>query len=461
MNLQENIHRIKEVMGLIVELSDGAINKAVEKLSTQTTINPNIIRSYIIRFERIKNTLDKKDIFQYTWDELESVVDSNVDKTALKVKAGKVDLNDITNTELIYNGKHGVKIFVGTTRESCVKYGNGYSFCISARGEDDRDFTDTMYHEYRIESNGTPYFVFNQSRSTDIVDNKFVDPFHLIVIIVYKKSDDPDKINYTITSANNDDDKRYNTFLDIERDFSELSGLGHLFKPVDVVPKEKELSTFEKTYADKLKEYRHAVMRILGYGQDEMYRGKKVHGRLENDNIWNHELIEKLVTYSINKIDRDKIKKILKGELIPMKMYYSTKNPGPGDGEHNVPQWDDFRYASNDEDNVDFLTPQQFEEYKKDPNAFCEKYKQERNKEFENNTWWLRHPNTYGAMGKDGQTTDGWDYEELAERGEGSKFKMLALYPIKVNPVVMDLLKYSLEVYSEYRDKKMELHNMK
>ena len=461
MNLNENIRRIREVMGLIVELSDVTLNKAVEKFSNQTNVNPNIIRSYIIRFERIKNTLEKKDVFQYTWSELETVVDLNVDKNATRVKAGKVDLTDISNSELVYNGKQGVKIFVGTTRESCVKYGNGYSFCISARGDDYTEFNDTMYHQYRIDNRGTPYFVYNQTRSSNIVDNKFVDPNHLLVIFVYQDSEDSDRINYTVTNADNDGDKRYNTFLEIERDFSELSGLGSLFKPVDITPKEKELSTFEKSFTSTLTGYRRAVMSRLGFTRDTLYAGGKIHGHLETDNIWNYELIEKLFTYDINSIDRTKINQILKGELIPMKMYYSTKKPGPGDKQHNIPQWDDFKYVINDEDNIDFLTQQEFEEYKQDPNVFCEKYKQQRNQEFENNTWWQRHPKTYGKMGTDNETTRGWEYDELESEGKDRKFEMLTLYPIKINQHVRDLLEFSVELYSEYRDKKMELHDMK
>lgn len=460
MNIQENIYRIKEVMGLIVELSDSALNKAIEKFSNETRVNPNIIRSYIMRFERIKNTLEKKDVFQYTWSELETVVDSNVDKNATRVKAGKVDLTDISNSELVYNGKQGVKVFVGTTRESCVKYGNGYSFCISARGDDDGQFTDTMYHEYRIDNQGTPYFVYNIFRSSDIVDNKFVDPNHLIVIIVYKNSEDSDQLRYTVTTANNDDDENYNTFLEIERKFTELSGLGSLFKPVDITPREKELSTFDLPFEREIRQTREMVLDKLGFTKHAVRGGGQIHGRVETDSIWNNELMEQLVR-TVGDMKRDVIYKILKGELIPMKMYYSTKMPGPGPGRHNVPQWADFKYATNDEDNIDYLTPQQYEEYRQDPNAFCEKYKQQRNREFENNTWWKRHPLTYGVMRNNDITSLGWDYEELEEMGKKSKFAMLALYPIEIDPAVRSFLERSLDIYSEYRHKKMELHNMK
>ena len=92
---------------------------------------------------------------------------------------------------------------------------------------------------------------------------------------------------------------------------------------------------------------------------------------------------------------------------------------------------------------------------------FCEKYKQQRNQEFENNTWWQRHPKTYGKMGVGGDTTRGWDYDELDSKGKDKKFEMLALRPIKINPNVRSFLEFSLEIYSEYRDKKMELHDMK
>ena len=458
MNLQENIHRIKEVMGLIVELSDSALNKAIGKFSNETTVNPNIIRSYIMKFERIKNTLEKKDIFQYTWDELEAAVDSNVDKNALRVKAGKVDLTDISNSELIYNGSHGVKIFVGTTRESCVKYGNGYSFCISARGDDNGEFTDTMYHEYRIRSQGTPYFVYNISRSSDIVNNKFVDPNHLIVIIVYENYEDSDQLSYTVTNADNDGEVRYNTFLEIESEFSELSGLGSLFKPVDITPREKELSTFEKPFDRELRNSLELTIDKLGYDAKYLRSGRHPHGRIEDNSIWNNELIGRLVR-TVYSMERDKINEVLKGEIIPMKMFYITKENRRGRKQHNIPNRDDFRYASNDEDNIVFLTPQEFEEYKQDPRAFCEKYKEIRNQEFENNTWWLRHPFIYGKAKTDGTTTRGWEIDELGERD--FSFETIGLYPIEIDSAVRSFLEHSLNINSEYRHKKMELHNMK
>jgi hypothetical protein len=57
MNLQENIHRIKEVMGLLTEeYSEKVVSRLVEKYKQENPeMDENVIRDYINRFDKIKN----------------------------------------------------------------------------------------------------------------------------------------------------------------------------------------------------------------------------------------------------------------------------------------------------------------------------------------------------------------------------------------------------------------------
>jgi len=246
------------------EYSNKLINDLTAKFKQEKpNLGADIIQAYINRFAQIKDSprVTEKDITKYNWKDLETVVDANQPK---RIKAGKInDGEPSKDANLVYN-QNGLRIYVGKTKNACVKYGNGYSFCISARGE------DNMYHDYRIENQGTPYFIFDDTKSSEQDKNgDFIDNTHLLVIFVYHDEDitslvakypDDDYIaslkqsatTYTVTTADNPGEDKYNTFISIESKYPRLKGLEKIFKPVAVDSKEKAEYDLDRKYNSKL-----------------------------------------------------------------------------------------------------------------------------------------------------------------------------------------------------------------
>jgi hypothetical protein len=232
MKLSETIYSI-----LLNEYSQGLIKKLLEKYKLEMPNLPNeTIIKYIKDFEAISSKLDNKDILKYNWKQLETAVDSN---RSVRIKAGKVDPT-AEDANMLYK-KDGIRLYHANSKRACIKYSNGYSFCIGARGD------ENMYHSYRKDGDetkvGTPYFVFNDNMSSD-------DPSHVLVIFVKSQVmggvfNGKTVIEYTVTNANNDGDEEYDSVEDIVADYPFIKPLiGHL-KPVPISDNET------KFYAEK------------------------------------------------------------------------------------------------------------------------------------------------------------------------------------------------------------------
>jgi hypothetical protein len=192
-----------KLYNLLNEYGQSLIQTLIEKFKLEEpALTPNIIKDYIDRFERIKNNLPEKDITKYSWKDLEIAVDSYQPKQ--RIKAGTIDPT-VTDANLLYN-QDGIRIYLGLDKKSCIKYGNGYSFCISSRGH------NNMYSHYRVKKRGTPYFIFNDKLPKE-------NPDHVLVLFVY---DPPDRSSvwdtymtrnkssrYTITNALNKGEEPY------------------------------------------------------------------------------------------------------------------------------------------------------------------------------------------------------------------------------------------------------------
>ena len=246
MKLTETIYSI-----LLKEYSEGVMRKLIEKFkSEEPNLTDTIIISYIIEFKKISQKLENRDIMTYSWKDLETTVDSN---KSVRIKAGKIDVT-AEDANLLYN-KDGVRIYHGKDKTACIKYSNGYSFCIGARGK------NNMYSHYRkkIGSNswplldkfvdapdiiGTPYFVFN-----DNMDNE--DPNHILVIFEYAYDNNKPNArisHYTVTNADNNGDIEF-------RNFNKIVAKYPWVKPLEnVMVADKGMSADEKEY-DKQKEY--------------------------------------------------------------------------------------------------------------------------------------------------------------------------------------------------------------
>jgi cytidyltransferase-like protein len=213
------------------EYSQGIVNKLTAKFKQENpSLSDDDIKNYINRFDSIKGNLpaDKRDIMKYSWDELEQAVASSQSK---RIKAGKINDGEPEDANLVYN-QNKLRIYVGKTKNACIKYGNGYNFCISARGEDNH------YSGYRIGQGGTPYFVFDDTKTSERDKNEnFIDKTHLLVVFAYE--DVENQAPYTVTTADNPGEDEYDRFTDIEDDYPRLKGLRKIFKPVEVDPKEE------------------------------------------------------------------------------------------------------------------------------------------------------------------------------------------------------------------------------
>ena len=189
-----------QLYNLINEYGQSLIETLTQKFQQEEPgLTPTIIRNYIDRFERIKNNLPEKDITKYSWKDLENAVDGYQPKQ--RIKAGTLDPT-VTDANLLYN-QNNVRIYLGKDKKSCIRYGNGYSFCISARGK------DNMYGHYRITKKGTPYFIFNDNLPKE-------DPEHVLVLFVYDIPSDRseymtrnERARYKITNALNNRDESY------------------------------------------------------------------------------------------------------------------------------------------------------------------------------------------------------------------------------------------------------------
>jgi hypothetical protein len=200
-----------KLYNLINEYGQSLIQTLIEKFQKEEpALTPTIIKGYIDRFDRIKNNLQEKDITKYTWKDLEIAVDSYQPKQ--RIKAGTIDPT-VTDANLLYN-QDGIRIYLGLDKKSCIKYGNGYSFCISARGD------NNMYSHYRVKKRGTPYFIFN-----DNLPKTKENPNHVLVLFVYDIPPDSsymtrnERARYTITNALNKGEKHYNSINYVVSDY--------------------------------------------------------------------------------------------------------------------------------------------------------------------------------------------------------------------------------------------------
>lgn len=223
---------------ILNEYGQKKIDQLIEKFQKEKPgLSREIISAYINDFEKISKKLTNKDIDKYSWKELETTIDSNRPKP--KIKAGKLDPT-VTDANLIYN-QNNIRVYLGKDKKSCIRYGNGYTFCISARG------SRSMYGSYRIEDRGTPYFIFNDNLSKE--DNR-----HILVIFKYPK--DNMQGQYSVTLADNTGEDYYRHFVDISTKYPWVQPLRKLIK--DVEPDVVEFIEHHLT-----NEYNHYKQHIL------------------------------------------------------------------------------------------------------------------------------------------------------------------------------------------------------
>ena len=204
--------------GLIREYSVGVINKLIQKFKQEDPeLTDDEIKKVIKRFDQIKDNVDQKDILKYSWDDLVDTVSSIEPK---RIKAGKINDGEVDNADLVYN-QNNIRVYKAGDKKACIKYGHGYTFCISARG------TGNEYANYRVgdedKDASITYFVFDDSRPSGKSEyGKFFDPTHLLVVMVGENNN-----GYLITEADNSQDTSdwYETFEEAASTYPQLKGL--------------------------------------------------------------------------------------------------------------------------------------------------------------------------------------------------------------------------------------------
>jgi len=235
---------------LLLEFSEKVINQLIDKFTKERGPNPTIIRAYIQRFKQIQSKVDQPDPFRYSWKEFERVVDAN---HTSKVKTGRFDPK-AEDANKIYD-KDGIRVFRGESQQACVKYGQGYSWCISARSE------DNMYSSYREGSN-FPYFIFNDNITSEKDDqNQFIDPSHAIVVFADFSPTNDNEIEYTITNAENKKDVFYDSIEDVQKAYPWINfEITKLLVPVPLSKEEKLAKQIDYEFA---KSYHDLTLKVL------------------------------------------------------------------------------------------------------------------------------------------------------------------------------------------------------
>ena len=211
-----------ELLNIILELSDAAKKKAIEKFKKEDdNLTDAQITYYIDIFEKRKDNpvFTKKDIFQYKFKELEEIIDKNFPK---ENKSSKDDEEvDFKGSEDVVYNENGLLILLGDLKEKCIKYGRGYSWCISRKDQ------ANMFFSYRMRLNEPVfYFVFDEDLPKE-------DKYHALVIYINNEG------AYMVANSQNQGDQQM-PWSDIEKIQPKLKGLKNLFKHVPLSKEEED-----------------------------------------------------------------------------------------------------------------------------------------------------------------------------------------------------------------------------
>ena len=196
---------------ILLEYSNKLVNQLVDKFTEQGADSEDA-HEYIKLFQRFSQGLpiDKRDITKYSWEELESYIESKT-TSVKRIKAGKIGDKNVDKDDIVYN-ENGIRIFKANSKEQCVRYGNGYNFCISSRGDDNR------YDMYKRALQATPYFIFNDNLPHE-------DVRRLLVLYNGIERDD----HFHIWDALNKGVKLFGSYNSVIETYPWLEGLEHLF----------------------------------------------------------------------------------------------------------------------------------------------------------------------------------------------------------------------------------------
>ena len=227
-------------------ISDSAKKKALEKFKKEKPeLGDQQIKYYIDKFndKQSSNVFKKKDIFQYTFDELEKLIDANF-PSDVSTKTDDKEVDFKGSEDVVYN-ENNLLILLGDLKQKCIRYGKGYSWCIS------RTDSSNMFFSYRMRLNEPVfYFVLDEDKPKE-------DKYHAIVIYINNRG------QYFVANSLNEGDREM-SWSEIEKIQPKLKGLEKLFKHIPLNAEERndykrfknpiDDSEYEKlTYTEKEK----------------------------------------------------------------------------------------------------------------------------------------------------------------------------------------------------------------
>ena len=239
-----------KLYNIILEaLSDNAKKKAKEKFKKENPeLTDSVIDYYLNKFSDKQQSpiITNKDIMQYKFEDLEKLIDKNFPKTNDSSGDDEVDFK---GSEDVVLNENGLLVLLGDLKEKCIRYGKGYSWCISRKDQ------SNMFFSYRMRLNEPVfYFIFDEDKPKD-------DKFHAMVIYINAEGE------YYVASASNEGDKKM-SWSEIEELQPKLKGHKDLFKHVPLSSGERE--DYNK-FKDPNKSY--DWYKDLSYEEKEKYIG--------------------------------------------------------------------------------------------------------------------------------------------------------------------------------------------
>ena len=221
----------------LFEISDKIKQTLRAKFKQQNDLlSDDQINYYLDKWDRYAKNfpVDKRDITRLPFGEIEQLIDNALARAQLKGRSQEI--KPVTQNEAIYDDNN-LLIFKGDTREKCIRYGEGYRFCIS------RKDISNLFFSYRMRADEPVfYFVVDLDRPKE-------DIYHLIVIYVNNQG------IYHVATANNPGDKQM-TWEQIVQHQPKLANLKNIFKPQPLTPEER--ADYEKYKNPRnLEDYNH------------------------------------------------------------------------------------------------------------------------------------------------------------------------------------------------------------
>jgi ribosomal protein S16 len=210
---------------ILLEVSDRVKQQVTIRFKKE---DPNLtdqqIKYYLDHWDRFVNNFpaNKRDLMRLPFREVEQMIDAAMAKQALKGRAQPQSIRD--KSDALYN-KNNLEIYKGDLPEKCIRYGQGYTWCIS------RADANNLFYSYRMRANEPMfYFVFDLDRPKE-------DPWHAVVIYVDQA------MRYHVALATNPGDKEM-TWEQIVSKHPKLRNLKNLFQPQPLTDTER--SDYEK-----------------------------------------------------------------------------------------------------------------------------------------------------------------------------------------------------------------------